>query len=339
MIIINTIKHILALSFGFLIFCSSLLSQTITVATDPVGYVTVDIKGNNKYNFISAPLVNEISYTGRAASISSSTVSISESSWDTDEYVGQYIEFTSAGSGNTGGGHGLFVDIISNSENQLVLADDISSYSLEGDETFVIREYATIASVFGINNSAGLQGGSNAGVADEILLWDPLGQKFDSYFYNSILSRWASSTDPFGTDASNVVLYPDQGIVIFSRSGSQNSLTISGAVKLGKTQGQVFPGFNFYSNIKPVDIKLKDTGWENDLLSGTNGGVADEIGIWNPDSQTLAYYFYNSILSRWAPSTDPFGTDASDILISASDSILIRRKDDGTTLNEVALNN
>ena len=156
--------------------------------------------------------------------------------------------------GETGGGLGLFVDIISNSENQLVLADDISSYLLEGNETFLIREHKTIASVFGENNSAGLQGGATAGSSDEILLWNPILQSFDSYFYSTVFSRWAPSTDPFNGDASNEIIYVDQGIVVLRKASDQKDIFIAGSVKLNATQALVYQGFNFYNNLKPVGV-------------------------------------------------------------------------------------
>jgi hypothetical protein len=62
----------------------------------------------------------------------------------------------------------------------LTTSEDLSSL-LAGDESFEIRPYTTIADVFGTTNSAGLDGGSTAGNADNKKLQACSG--FDTYYY------------------------------------------------------------------------------------------------------------------------------------------------------------
>lgn len=308
------------------------------VATDPVGYVTVTVDGDTSYNFVALPLVNSPDFSGQAASVGATTVTVAGTPWAPGDYDSSYfVEITSNGGTDGGDAKGLLVDVVSNTANELTLADDVSSFTFEGDETFTIREHETIGSVFGVNNSAGLQGGTGGGSSDEILLWNPVSQGFSSYFYNVALTRWAPTTNPFGADASGEILYPDQGVVILRKAAGQASFVVAGAVKVGQTQAPVFTGFNFYDNKKPYDTTLGATGWQNDLVGGTGGGSSDEIGIWNATTQTLDNYFYNTALSRWAPTTNPFGADASSVVVPANSSVLINKKSGTTTLTETAI--
>lgn len=313
------------------------LSSLSAVETDPVGYVTITIDGDNKYNFISIPLVGSVVASGQATSAGATSIDVSGAQWAVDEFAGSYVEITSAGEGSNGGGEGLMLDILSNTSTQLVLADDISSYSLEGSETFVIRNHETLSTIFGASNSAGFLGGATAGASDEIKLWNPSIQGFDSYFYSTAFSRWAPSADPFNGDASDEVLYPDHGVVILRKDTGTKDIVVAGSVKLNASKVNVYPGLNFYDNMKPTDVALGATGWESDLTGGATGGAADEIGIWDSSTQLVTYYFFSTAFSRWAPSSDPFNGDASSVIISAGDSVLINRKSAGVVLDESAL--
>ncbi|WP_309396949.1 hypothetical protein [Cerasicoccus maritimus] len=320
-----------------------LASLTLAVSshaatTDVMGGIVVTIQGDDSYNFISVPFVNSPAFVGQATGGSATTLDCSTASWTVDEFATNYfVEITSAGTGDTGLGEGLMVDIVSNTATQLTLADDISSYSLEGDETFTIREHATLSSLFGENNSAGLLGGSTAGAADEVRLWSPSEQKFYTYFYSTIYNRWAPSSAPFTEDSSDEIVYSDQGVVIYRKGAGTLDLVLSGAVKTGVSQAQVYTGYNFYDNKKPIDVTLAETGWENDLTSGSTGGSSDEIGVWNSSENRLDLYFYSSIYSRWTPSSAPFTGDASDVLIPADAAIVIQRKSVDTVISESAV--
>ena len=327
---IKTPTKFIALLSGAAFLMSSAFAQGVT--TDPVGYVTVTVEGGSKYNFISLPFVAATAAQGALSDSSATTLTASGAGFD--EFAGYYVEITSAGTGLTGGGEGLTVDIVSNTADVLTLADDISSYSLEGDETFRILEHFTLNSVFG---ASGLLGGTSAGASDEILLWNPSAQAFQGHFYNSVLGQWNSSLAPFGGDTGATVLYPEQGAVIFRRGAGSIDVVVTGAVKTGVTQSGIFPGFNFYDNQKPSATTLTATGWQNDLTGGTSAGASDEVGIWNASAQTLTTYFYNSVLGQWNSSLAPFGGDTGATVIDPTDSILINRKSVAVVLSEPAI--
>ena len=330
-------------SLPFLLFSVLFCLQGVTlhsqsVSTVPVGYVKLTIEGGNKYNFISIPLVNEAKFRGQINAVTSTSLTVNNGSWTADEFAsGYYVEVTSKGSDNSGNAEGLFVDITGNTANSLTLADDISSFTFKGDETIAIFKHHTIGSIFGVNNSSGLQGGTSAGSSDEILIWNPLTQRFSSYFYNSVINVWNLATAPFGTDKSSEVFYPDQGFVIFRKAADALEVTVIGSVKIGSTQAQIYSGYNFYDNKKPIDTTLRETGWENHISGGTSAGSSDEIAIWDSETQRLVGYFYNTITSKWEKATNPFGADAGDTPIAIKDAILIRRRDDAIILGEKAL--
>ena len=310
-----------------------------SVTTTPVGYVTLTIQGENKYNFLSIPLVNQPLFKGQINSVTNTVLSTSSDVWTANEYAsGYYVEITSNGSDDSGNAKGLFVDITGNTANSLTLADDLSTYTFNGDETIAIYKHHTIGSVFGTNNSSGLQGGTSAGDADVIKIWNPLTQRFSSYFYNSAVNEWKSATNPFGPNTSSEVFYADQGFVVYRKGTGTVEMKVIGSVKVGSTKAQIFSGYNFYDNKKPIDTTLGETGWENDISGGTSAGDADTISIWNSVTQRLASYFYNSITRKWENATNPFGADAGDTQISVGDAILIKRRSDPITLSEKAIN-
>ncbi len=87
----------------------------------------------------------------------------------------------------------------------------------------------TLSGVFGANNEAGLVGGSSAGSADNILVFDDSGSISTYYYKNAGLiggTGWRSSSSPITDQASTVIASPGKMFLI-NRSGGAFNLAES----------------------------------------------------------------------------------------------------------------
>ena len=192
-------------------------------ATTPwVGFVTIDIEGKDgsadQLSIVGLGLVNPVEFQGVLTGVNGVSLSLDASLTDgqfnayktaPELKPAYYVEFLSGPDSE-----GMIVDIVSNGIDSIEVAQDVSS-TLSGTESFVIREESTLGSVFGVDNSAGLLGGTSAGSADEVLLFNPTTKNFTSYFYKSgglggTGWRKAGSND----DQSNQAIYPDEGVLV-----------------------------------------------------------------------------------------------------------------------------
>jgi len=298
------------------------------VVTDPVGFVTVTINGTNTspYTYLGLSLTQPVAYQSKITAANGTQLTDSSANWTNGQFSGTgnayFIELTS------GPGAGITDDVISNTSTTLTTASDLSSMIIPGTTTYKLRKHWTIGSVFGTNNEIGLAGGSSASTADNIILLDPETQVYYTYYYRTNSpAGWRRSTDMF-TDASNTILYMDQGIWIKRKLGSSVSTKLVGAVKLGQTLIPISANQNIVANVYPVTnltlatSNLYTGSTTNGFAGGSTASTADTISIWNGISYDTYYYRTNSP-AGWRRSTDMF-TDVGNTVIPMGGSVRIR---------------
>jgi len=97
--------------------------------------------------------------------------------------------------------------------------------------------------------------------------------------------------------ASNVVIYPEQGLMVRRRSGGDITLTSSGPLKSWASTITVFPGYNLlglYNRATPLslgNLNLPAVGF----VAGANPDVADNVLKLNPDGTSIKYFYLNLI--------------------------------------------
>ncbi|HPA20873.1 MAG TPA: TIGR02597 family protein [Verrucomicrobiae bacterium] len=283
-----------------LIIAPPLFAQTNTVATDPVGYITVPIAGtdsgyNPAYTFLGLSMVREAAYQGALTAVGIASLTDTNASWTDGQFNGTNGTFTvEVGSTNTGGYRSTITNTLASTDT-LQIMDDLSQVASAGQSYRIFKDW-TLASVFGISNSSGLAGGSVV-TADQLQIWN--GSSYDSYYYQtSGLGGigWRKVGAPTA-DAKNTPLFTEQGILVRRLSAANTNLVLVGAVKTTPTVIPVDSQFNFVANPYPVEMTLASSQlYTGNPTNGVNGGTvitADQVMVWN-GSSFLTYYYQTS---------------------------------------------
>ena len=212
-------KLTFVITIGLITAATGFQASATDVFTDPVGFITLTAEGtagpgsSPAQSFLGLSMTQIPAVRGIVGTVSTTKVGVN-STLTPGQFnaVAQgpqyYIEVTS------GQFAGFTDDIISNDAANVFTAIDDSGQVLAG-ATFKIIPHWTLSSVFGATNSAGLQAGTS-GTADLVEVQNPLTQLFSVYYYaaatKSLTAGWKNAVG--NTDASNVPLYNDQGVLI-----------------------------------------------------------------------------------------------------------------------------
>lgn len=319
-------KNLLPVVLGAALFASVASAQT--AYTDPVGYITITVPGSAggtpRLTLAGLGMVNPVEFQGAVSTATGTTLTFAGTPFTASAFNAAganakfYVEVVSTG---------LMTDIVSNTVSDLTVSDDLS---LAADTVVRIRAHHTLASLFGATNSAGFQGGANATSADSILIIDKAaGTAVKSFFYSTVFSRWVPS-DNIAGDATNTVVYPDQGMLISRRGTTDLSIRNVGAVRVGKAALGVAQGQNIVPNSLPVAVTLATSnlyntgGASTSLVGGANAVSADEVLLIGTDG-SVKTFFYSTVFSRWVPGDNIAGNaDAQQIPVGAA--LLVNRK-------------
>lgn len=323
-----------AIAFMGCIFSRSTGAQTVSVTTDPVGFIALSAAGTGGGNggartFFGLSFTRPVEYQGVAASASGATLIDNNAAWTNNQFNAPngtyYLELTS------GSGAGLTANITATSAatKSLTLASDLSAYVSAGT-TYRIRKNWTVAALFGANNESGLEGGT-ATTADHVLVYNTSTQTYTTYYYKTAGlggTGWRTTLST-SADASGAALNPADGIIIRRQQPTALGFSLAGAVKLGPTAIPIASGLNIVSNVYPTDtVTLANSGLVASGLNGGTAGTADLIQIYDPNTATFNSYYYKTTAedggTGWR-STASTSADASNTVIPRGSSIIIRR--------------
>jgi hypothetical protein len=309
------------------------VSSAQTAVTDPVGFITLNVQGtggsgSNALSFLGLGFTQVISYQAMFSSASGTTLTDSSTTWVDNQFNGAngtfYVELIS------GSGAGRTSNIVSTSGTgkSITTAVNLSSFVASGTG-YKIRKNWTVATVFGPNNEAGLQGGTSS-TADQILVYNPANGQYTTYYYKTsgvggIGWRTTASTS---ANASNSPFNPTDGILIKRQQSSTVGFALAGAVKLGQTSIPVATGLNILSNVYPSGtFTLGTCGLFESGIGGGTSTTADQVQIYNSaNGQYSTYYYKTSGVggTGWR-STLSTSADASGTPIPFGLSIIIQR--------------
>lgn len=308
-------------------------SQLSAVTTDPVGYITLTVKGtggssSEVFSFVSPSLQNPIVGRGTVNSVTPNNLGFSSNVFadlTLDELF--FVEVTEGDPGVVG----LTATIVSNSANSLETEEDISSL-LSGNETVAVRKYTSISDLFGETNSSGLTSAETLSQADQILIpREPEVGGFSRYFYleSARSSGWRESND-LAFDASETPIPVGQGLIIRRVASSDITITVAGSVIMNDSA--VYPieeGFNFIATAYPVAYSLNTFFGVNGgaLTTGATLSAADQVQV--ADNQgNLQTYFYleGSRASGWRNSNDLATDVGADPVIQPGNAVLVNRR-------------
>ena len=153
-----------------------------------------------------------------------------------------------------------------------------------------------------------LVAGAGTSVADQIQVWDPVKNEFTVYFYRAKSNRF--SVGPAWvkvgatTTATADVIQPGSG-VWFARpkTATASTITVSGKITTESNTHEIQPGFNMISSAFPVDMPLNNgpIDWEAcGAVAGAGTSVADQIQVWDPETEEFTVYFYRAKSNRFS---------------------------------------
>jgi hypothetical protein len=152
--------------------------------------------------------------------------------------------------------------------------EDVTSKVTAGVTTYKLRKAATIADVFGLNNSAGLtpdNDGSFATGNDLVYVLNAAGVPTIIYYSlggEEAAAGWYTSGDVPAQDIP--IVYAD-GFYIKRVAGTDIPLVTSGEVKTKPTSGVLIAGFNYLSGVAPAGLTLGNSGLESFLSQSIDG--------------------------------------------------------------------
>jgi uncharacterized protein (TIGR02597 family) len=285
-------------------------------------------------------LTQAVEYQGNAETTGVKTLTDNEATWTEGQFnSGYYVEIVSNPGGNASV-VGTTYDVEAtysatptgaNPAKTLVLVQNLANGVSPG-AVFKVRKHWTIASVFGVNNSSGLAGGT-ADTADQILVLNQQTKAYDTYYYQtSAAGTGWRSTASATNDASGTVLYSDEGIIINRKQQSPVSIVLTGAVKMGQTSVPVLTGTNVIGNVYAANMTLATSGlYTGDAATGLKGGggsSADRVLVWNGTGYDVFFYQTAEVGSPGWRSGGDRVNDAGNTPIPLGSSFIIKR--DGT---------
>lgn len=308
----------------------------LTVYSDVAGFDTVNISGTggaeSKLTIAATEFLQSAKYLGVSSSLASNAITDPTASWANDEFNGtngsHYVEIVSVNGSKTAAGVGLTRSIVATTSQTITLEGDLPP-SLTTNVEFKIISHWTLASIFGLENTAGLLGGSVL-TADQVQFWN--GEGYNSYYYQTAGiggTGWRKIGDQ-STDASQTIIRPDQNVVIKRVGGAGVSLVVSGWVKTGQASFDIVSGFNFLPNPYSTPMSLASSGlYKGDAATGVSGGnvtTADQVMLWNGSNYETFFYQTTGLGGTGWRKVGAQSTDASETVIRPGNAIILRRK-------------
>jgi len=333
------------------------------VTTDPVGAITITLKGNSD-TLVSLPFHRPVALETQVSSITGNVINISASANITgNQFIYSagnqtnhyYVQFTS------GNRAGMFYTITANTPTTITV-DGAGDTGLTGNvgtsDTFRVIPYCTLNTLFpngqGINQSAGFTGGQRKSaifVVDNVSSGFNLAALTSYYYYNGSSSPgagWRQAGDT-GNLTNDVVIYPDNYFFVRNSIAGDTQLTLVGAVPQSKfaTPLSTIAGNttqdNFIGVSVPVSVTLASSNLQQSgaFLASTGfigAQRGDQLFVFDNTVATInrasvaTYYYYggsNSGGPGWRLAGDPNGNTAihdNDAIFQPGNGYIIRKK-------------
>lgn len=281
-----------------------------TAYTTPVGYETISIRAG--FNYAGVRLHEAAVVAGAVTGITSTQMT------DTAANFGSLL---------TGGANSTYIIEFENtagtiqevlgtaaSGSNITLPDNVTS-SVSVGTKYRIRKSATLASIFGATNSAGLTPGFGGPTGADVV-YVPTSTGFNTYYYDGDDLTWKKTSPVVDVVAANIPLVYLDGILVFA--GAPLSLTVSGEVKTKTVSTVALSGFNYIGTVYPVGATL-------DTAFGANTATTIHPGFGGPTGADVVYvpkaapatgfntYYYDGDDLTWKTTSPVADVNASTI--------------------------
>lgn len=254
--------------------------------------------GGERISLFSLRAVRPALYAGRVSAVGATTITDSGANWAAVQFAGRgalYAEFDSGVEGD--------IQQVSFASKTLSFSGPLPPTVTAGTR-FRIREHHTVAKLFGSANQAGLLPGANSDVAEQILHFIPETQQPRIYFYLSFngITGWMH---PDYSSASNVVIYPEQGLMLKRLTTHTLTLTWSGPMKPSRSILPILPGHNLlgvYNRSMPVrldQLNLVTGNAATGFAPGPNADTGDNLIVLNPAGPSIYFYLNFNEVEGW----------------------------------------
>jgi hypothetical protein len=271
-----------------------LASSTSEVYVATATAIQGDDGSGSQLTYFSMSQVQPVAAGGTVTALGANSLTDANANWANGQFNGAngafYVEFAS----------GLTADITNTdaATHTLALPGDVRAVVSVGN-TYKIRKHFTLADVFGPNDEAGLAAGNNSAKADDVYLYDTDAQSTQTYFYCNVASYrgWYRAGDSQPTN--NVIVYPEQGIIVNRKIAGDLTRYLSGVCKTGPTVVPIVPGVNSLGTLKVLrsmqlsDLNLYTGNPATGLAGGRTAANADNLII--PGQNGSATYFYCNV--------------------------------------------
>ena len=289
-----------------------------TVATDPVGFVTLSIKGGNPATTaLSIPLLDTASVTGQAVGqitgVGASTITNTNAGWATNQLSAAAAPYLIQITSGNAAGRMFLIATNPNTATSLtinstdILQGNLTNLGVAVGNSYKIVPCDTLNTIFGPNPGMtnptaappaglGIRGGTSATNSDNVNLI--VNGTVRTFFYrtnsNPTNNGWVATT--FGNPASgNMALPPYAGLQYIRRATSNITFTVTGSVPTSlrrvmvKNSGQTLLAQYWPVNSTVAGLNLQSIpGW----VANSNPTNADRATIVSTNG-TSATYFYD----------------------------------------------
>ncbi|MDA0766812.1 MAG: hypothetical protein O3A87_02615 [Verrucomicrobia bacterium] len=259
-------------------------NATAQATSGVVGYETLDYVSG--FNFVGARLHETPVASGTLETVTPTTAVDADVDLGALMTGGRFILEIEDGSGiiqvvdSTDGGTGLTVADLTGVAN---------------GAAYTLRPSATLASIFGTANEAGLTSAADFSASDQVWLPDGAGD-FNKYYFAAgafgAAGEWKDDAGaPVAAGAVDII-YTD-GVVINSQPAG-GSVVVTGDLVTSDTLVAVADGFNFLGSVYPVGATLESTfGAANEagLTSAADFSASDQIWVSDGAGDFNKYYF------------------------------------------------
>ena len=339
-------KQVLTLVAG--LFVAGIVNA-VTVSTDPVGFITLTIKGtatSEGLSAISVPMLSSSLHSGVIYEVTGTTITDSNGSWATGDFAtadpngnpSHYIEITNHTDPTK---VGVIYEITGSDGGNKTLTIASDAAGLAG-ASYSVRKSRTLGDIFGDANESGLTAGSSsaADIIYKVGIDGTGALAWQIYYYQEAPifaggNGWRQLGKSASSSMQDVGVFPDEGLIIKRRSGSDVTVTLTGSVKTSNSRTAIQKGFNLVSLSYPVDSSLENLGLYNaagTLLTSGSSSTADRIYYVNDQGQFDIFYYQEAPVfaggNGWRKLGASASTDQKDSVIPAGRSIVVLRRAD-----------
>jgi hypothetical protein len=284
------------------LFFSSASADPISVVTDPVGVVTVEIQpGLNSLGF---SLLKEPVLSTTVTSNTSGQLTLSTSPNFSNLLTEGKFYYVEVASGNLEGER-FEVDVnltrYGNGSVFLIPNSPLNSTNLIANsltnERVIVREHLTLGDLTAKFMPA-LNGSNNANVADQIILQDPISKALRTYYLRGNGIEWWLTDG--SSSANSTVIPPNAGVFVRKHQGA-STFTTHGQVRNNNFALPFGVGFNLVSIGWPIAASPSSIGatGANGWVGSNNPALADQLMVLNPQTRTIATYYLRGNGLNW----------------------------------------